>query len=428
MDANFAAALNRTCACVSTDDEALRRQLTRGMPEGWAESVLESHANLFAALPVFITRDDRDAMQRVVQSVERVARLPRYAEAVLANADESARVDRGPLGVFFGYDFHLGPKGPQLIEVNTNAGGALLQLALAAAQTPCCPPVADAFTMPFPAEGLEDRIVAMFRNEHHLAGRTEALEHVAIVDEDPSGQFLHPEFELFRALFERNGIRASIVPPEGLVRTGDDLHAPDGTKVDLVYLRSTDFALRTPSHAVLRRAHLDGVVVVTPPPRAHALVADKANLVTFGSASALAELGADPETIATLTAHVPESKLLSEADRESFWAERKQWFVKPRDGFGSKAAYRGDKLTRGTWDAILADPRGFVAQRIVPPSERVVEVDDERVELKADIRCFAYDGSIQLVAARLYRGQTTNMRTEGGGLAAVMCERETGRG
>ena len=27
-------------------------------------------------------------------------------------------------GFFMGYDFHLGPDGPRLIETNTNAGGA----------------------------------------------------------------------------------------------------------------------------------------------------------------------------------------------------------------------------------------------------------------------------------------------------------------
>ena len=33
-----------------------------------------------------------------------------------------------------GYDFHLGSDGPQLIEVNTNAGGAFLNVLLARAQ------------------------------------------------------------------------------------------------------------------------------------------------------------------------------------------------------------------------------------------------------------------------------------------------------
>jgi len=43
----------------------------------------------------------------------------------------------------------------------------------------------------------------------------------------------------------------------------------------------------------------------------------------------------------------------------------------------------------------------------------------EATPLKSDVRCYVYDGKIQLVAARLYQGQTTNFRTPGGGFAPV---------
>jgi hypothetical protein len=43
-------------------------------------------------------------------------------------------------------------------------------------------------------------------------------------------------------------------------------------------------------------------------------------------------------------------------------------------------------------------------------------------ELKVDIRCYAYAGEVQLVAARLWQGQTTNFRTPGGGFARVLVE------
>ena len=39
--------------------------------------------------------------------------------------------------------------------------------------------------------------------------------------------------------------------------------------------------------------------------------------------------------------------------------------------------------------------------------------------MKADLRSYTYDGKVQLVAARLYQGQTTNLRTPGGGFAPV---------
>jgi hypothetical protein len=47
-------------------------------------------------------------------------------------------------------------------------------------------------------------------------------------------------------------------------------------------------------------------------------------------------------------------------------------------------------------------------------------VDDEREMLKVDVRLYTYRGELLLAAARLYRGQTTNFRTPGGGFAPVL--------
>ena len=90
---------------------------------------------------------------------------------------------------------------------------------------------------------------------------------------------------------------------------------------------------------------------------------------------------------------------------------------KPWAGFGSRAAYRGDKLTQRIWQEIVQGQ--YVAQQLIPPSERGILVDDQETRLKMDIRAYVYAGSIQLLAARLYQGQTTNFRTPGGGFAPV---------
>jgi hypothetical protein len=96
-------------------------------------------------------------------------------------------------------------------------------------------------------------------------------------------------------------------------------------------------------------------------------------------------------------------------------AERRRLFFKPAAGHGSKAAYRGEKLTRRVWDEILAGR--YVAQQLVVPGERRVGPD---AAMKVDVRNYVYDGKVQLLAARLYQGQTTNMRTAGGGFAPVL--------
>jgi hypothetical protein len=48
-----------------------------------------------------------------------------------------------------------------------------------------------------------------------------------------------------------------------------------------------------------------------------------------------------------------------------------------------------------------------------------VQIDQAMADLKIDIRAYVYQGKIQLLAARLYAGQTTNFRTLGGGFAPV---------
>jgi hypothetical protein len=102
---------------------------------------------------------------------------------------------------------------------------------------------------------------------------------------------------------------------------------------------------------------------------------------------------------------------------EDWWRDRKAWFFKPESGFGSRGAYRGDKLTRRVFAEVV---RGdYIAQEYAPPGERSHSTGGDAKSLKVDIRCYVYEGEIQLMAARLYQGQTTNFRTAGGGFAPV---------
>ena len=105
-------------------------------------------------------------------------------------------------------------------------------------------------------------------------------------------------------------------------------------------------------------------------------------------------------------------------NRDDLWARRSELFFKPAAGFGSKAAYRGDKLTRRVWEEMQG--RTYVAQALVKPGTRAVGTAAAPVPLKVDVRNYAYSGELLLVAARLYQGQTTNFRTPGGGFAPVL--------
>jgi hypothetical protein len=403
---NLADALNRSCHCISVDPDALRASLESRL--GGADVVArlrETHPHLLADSPVFISRRHIDGMRDMIASIERVVATEAYQDRVLQWVPEIARFDHGTHGVFIGYDFHLAQDGPKLIEINTNAGGALLLLHLASAQQACCAEVDEFVVGHTGLDDFEDRFVAMFRRELEAQSPDQVLRRIAIVDEDPGGQYLAPEFELFEQMFERCGIDAVIVAPDMLARDGDRLLA-DGAPVDLVYNRLTDFYLQSPACAALATTCRYGGAVITPGPHTHALYANKRNLTL----------------LCDRVAGVPKTELVSADNADRLWAERKKLFFKPNWGYGSRGAYSGAKLTRGKWEEILASE--YVAQELVPPSERLVIRDGGKKALKVDVRCYVYDGDIQLLGARLYRGQTTNFRTGGGGLATVFMAAE----
>ncbi|MDX9766861.1 MAG: hypothetical protein RBT51_05940 [Ectothiorhodospiraceae bacterium] len=382
------------------------------------ERLRSERPHLFSDTPVYVARATLDRMAEVISAIERVIALPAYRQTVLARAPASARHTPPNPGAFYGYDFHLDASGrPRLIEINTNAGGALLNLALLRAQKVCCP--GHVHPLPHAPDAVQADLIAMLREEWRLARGAAPLGQIAIVDDAPAGQYLYPEFLLFQRMLREAGIEAVIADAAALEWRDGRLRV-DGRPVDMVYNRLTDFHLTESAHAALRAAWLDDAVVLTPHPQGHALYADKRNLALLSDADALHALGVDAATIDVLLAGVPHTRLVTPEQADALWAARKRLFFKPAAGYGGKAAYRGDKLTHATFAAILSG--GYVAQERIEPSLRCVEVDGSKVDLKLDLRNYVYRGRVQLVAARLYQGQTTNFRTPGGGFAAVYVE------
>jgi len=343
--------------------------------------------------------------------------LAPYQTQAWARSDALAQHAWGPDSVCMGYDFHVSDAGAQLIEVNTNAGGLLLNGALARAQQACCDELDWAFPSDARRDTLRQNVFDMFAAEWRLQRGDRPWCNVLIVDSAPVAQYLAPEFELFRQLFTQHGVQAHIADPSELSFDGQHLlfaNAP----VDLVYNRLTDFYLIEPAHVALRQAYAAGAVVLTPHSRAHALLADKRNLIALSDDAMLAQWGVPDAERATLRQHIPHTELVTPERADDLWQRRRQLFFKPVAGFGAKAAYRGDKLTKRVWGEILEG--AFVAQTLVPPTGRMIDVDGTPTDLKFDLRAFTYAGQVQLLAARIYAGQTTNFRTQGGGFAPVI--------
>lgn len=412
--------LNRECHCINVDASLLQQQLDRVLGDSHVPGgLIEQRPHLFARFGVFATQWQVDQMARIIKAVEQVVSTPAYRQTVLGWSPEIARHEPGALGVFFGYDFHLGPEGPRLVEINTNAGGAMLNTVLAKAQLACCDEVRDMMDGPVPIERLEDALLSMFVSEWEKSGTghsKESLKTIAIVDTAPEMQYLYPEFLLFQDLFARHDIRALILDPQQLEFRDDALWHQD-RKIDLVYNRLTDFDFSQPQHHMLRTAYLADAAAITPHPHAHALYADKRNLVLLTDTALLRSWNVPEDTIEILARGIPATVLVSADNAETLWSQRRQLFFKPASGFGSRAVYRGDKLTKRVWEEILAGD--YVAQALVLPSERRLILEQDSVDLKLDVRAYAYDSKIQLLAARMYQGQTTNFRTSGGGFAPI---------
>jgi len=357
-----------------------------------------------------------EAIRALVGAAFRVAHAEAFAAHVDAGADEVERCRPRHYSVFMGYDFHVGPEGPRLIEINTNAGGALLNGLHTAA---LCRPerLACACRELLPVAAMEQRLFGTFAAELAAARPGAPLRRVAIADDRPAEQPLRAEFELFRRLFERAGVEASVCDVAALERAPGGL-ALAGRPLDLVYLRDTDWRLEAPRSRALRAAYLAGDAVVTPSPREHHLLANKRRLALFADADALRALGASEADAALLASLVPETRTLEALGVEGAWRTRGEWFFKPATLYASRAVYRGDKISRRKLDEIFA-AGGFVAQRRVDPGRIEVATDAGPRRMKFDVRAYAYRDEVLLLGARVYEGQVTNLRTPGGGFSAI---------
>ena len=402
------APLNQRCACEVVDILRLHESIRGAFPEFTTDPAV--HAHLFSPYALFVDRPALEAMGRVAAAVFDVAGNPGYGQRVLQWAPDIATHDPASAGGVLGLDFHLTVDGLRLIEVNTNPGGLLLNAVLLDGVRSCAPAAWTTWTTT--AKARNAAVAAWLDDARQQFGRAPAR--LAIVDSAPREQFLYPEFELYADAFQEHGVDCVIRAPEELSLGPDGLADAHG-RIDMVYNRLTDFALEEASHAELHQAYLAGDVAFTPHPRAHALFADKRNLAVLGDPTLIGGFGVDAGSAALLAQVIPPTVEVVPGNRDALWAARNGYFFKPAAGFGSRGSYRGDKLTRRTWESMVSAT--YIAQAFAAPSLRIVHGGQS---LKADVRCFASEAGVLLFAARLYQGQTTNMRTPGGGFAAVL--------
>lgn len=406
---NLADQLNKECYCRTLDRKVLNIILQNQLSDTRDNPIGANELNkIFSATPVFVPKTEIETMVRIVAAIESAAKLPSYQQQVLSWAPKIAAFDPGPIGAFMGYDFHLGSDGPQLIEINTNAGGAFLNVALARAQKQCCHPSEQSAETTKMLDGFEEAVTNMFIQEWQRQSATAMPNRIAIIDNDPKSQFMYLEFQLACRLLQAKGIDTVILDPSELNYVDGALTA-HGQKIDMIYNRLVDFAFENPNHAVLKSAYLEGAVVVTPSPHVHAIFANKRNLALLSDPQTLRAWGLDEAAARYLEKSVPKTKFVSKDEAAELWRTRRQLFFKPVAGHGSKGVYRGSKLTRRVFENILDED--YIAQTFVPAGERSIKIDDVVTTKKVDIRLYTYAGQLLLTAGRIYQGQATNFRT-----------------
>ncbi|MCE9523687.1 MAG: hypothetical protein K8S25_14810 [Alphaproteobacteria bacterium] len=365
-------------------------------------------AGKLAAVDVQISAHDAARMDEVVAAVHDAVLLPAYRDAALAGASAIARcAPQRVESLFSGFDFHLSPTGPKLIEINTNAGGAFYGALIDEKRR------ARGDVQAKKLSEWSALFVGHFRSEWLAAGRSGELRTVAIVDDTPDEQFLRLEFQVAAQMLREAGIATVIADPRTLgYRDGRLRHGANA--IDFVYNRLTSFNLEREVDRALRDALLDGAVVVSPDPRAHALLACKTNLIRLSDDAFLRAAGADARTREILAQAVPRTLAVTAENERELWAARARHYFKPASGFGSRAVYDGAKLTAKTWQVVVGEGGSIAQEKVEAP-----RVNVGGVAMRFDVRNFAFGRAPFMRLARVYRGQTTNFRTPGGGFAPV---------
>lgn len=360
---------------------------------------------------VLIRRRDARVMIRLARALRRLALDHPHP---LPDLPDSARFDPGHEGVMMGYDFHLTPEGPRLIEVNTNAGGALMAHC---AQNPCFP-AGPRFPPELydPADRHQSRLLATFFEEMARFSGTPGRKprRMVILDAQPERQFLYPEMAACATLLTEAGCPCAVLDPTALTMTPDGVFH-QGERVEMIYNRHCDFYLESEALAGLKAAWLNRRVCLSPNPYVYGLLADKRHLVGWSDPLALEARGCAPEEARFIATIVPETRPLHQLDPAQVWKERARWVFKPGQGFGGRGVLLGDKISRTRFDALV--PEETLVQRLVPPS--LTRVDERGTPLKTDIRLFVYRERLLGIAARVYRGQVTNFREPGNGFQPI---------
>ncbi|GMQ99453.1 MAG: hypothetical protein BMS9Abin18_0271 [Zetaproteobacteria bacterium] len=348
---------------------------------------------LASETPIPVSHNHFSRMYQFVCVMWQLKQYPEYLAGLQSELPETAGIEPEIPSVLMGYDFHLTPDGPKLIEINNNAGGLYIDDGSEGNGRWLPQP-----ELPEWHESLTARLCNMF---------PATWRHIAIMDENVGQQYMYPEMLAYAELLENEGRDVCIVSPGDIKIRLDGLYVKE-VRLDAIYNRHTDFYLEQPELAHIRKAYEKGLVQLNPHPRSYALLGDKGRMVDWWKKGFLEDF-LPREEVKLIRNIVPESRRLKNVDSEAIWHERKQWVFKPAARHGGKGVVLGKAMSRKRF-AELA-PEETILQRYVPPS--MVELKGEHFKL--DVRLYTHGSRLLALAGRIWQGQVTNFRTKGSG-------------
>lgn len=360
--------------------------------------------NLLSPFVLELPKSVLEQAQKSVSALFRLRENPEYKKAYAAEIEARGLKDPGNKSICMSYDFHVtADNGIKLIEVNTNASFLALGLEMYAMNE-----------IPLPVPDFsKNEIRENIETELKLQGKSVASSmNLAIIDEKPEQQRLYVEFLVYNEMFKHWGWMPAI-------RDFRDLSPKD---FDFIYNRHTDFYLESPESAPLKEAFLNRTTCLSPNPYEYCLLADKQRMIDWHQDDVLNQWNVPQDDQRQIRATVPVSLDVTFDRQEEIWSRRKSFFFKPKRAFGAKQSYRGSSITHKAYDGIVGQE--FIAQEFVAPTEATFTKPQGAeppgpITFKYDLRCYAYQGRLQLVVARLYQGQVTNLKTPLGGFACV---------
>ena len=337
-----------------------------------------------------------------IRAFDHVTGREAWQAAARREAPAIAQPRRREVCFFSAWDFHLPPEGGfQLVEFNDNGSGFLFAAivnalfyeatGLARKKGIASPPAVSAFRETI--GGLVEREAKAFFGERLAGG-------LLILDDPESlqGGKFRGELRLLGDLLRERGWRVAIGSAAEAL-WDDERLTFEGLPVAFVVNRSTDFFWASDDFAALRKAYASGAVYVAPNPFAYATRSDKGLMEWLSSPDRDSDLGVEADERRILSAHVPETHVLS-ADNADMLAERKADFVfKPRHGFASRGLIDSASVGHGRLRRLLRRGEGYVAQRRI--AKAAVQVEGRR--LWADLRVWAYRGEILILSGRASR-------------------------